>query len=326
MASQGTEGGKMKTGGSAPREKPAGNAFGAIVLSHPERVVFPADGFSKRDVACYYAAVMPWLLPHVSHRPLSIVRCPEGIDAGCFFQKHPADGFRHVHSVRLKEEGGSIQAYFHADDADGVLELVQYNALELHPWAATVQDTGHAQYIVFDLDPAPNVGWSRVAAAAIDVRELLDGLGLKSFVRTTGGKGLHVVVPLRPAAGWDQAKEFAHALALNLAASRPDEFVAVASKDRRDGKIFVDYLRNARGATSIASYSLRARAGAPVAVPLRWSELASLPGGDAFTIRNVPQRLERLRADPWAGFASLRQRLDRAGRPGGAARPRRAGS
>ena len=320
---KGTVGRKAKASGSAPLNAPPGNIFGAIVLTHPERVVFPADGFSKRDVARYYAAVMPWLLPYVSNRPLSIVRCPEGIGVECFFQKHPASGFRHVQSVRLKEESGGTQAYFHADDADGVLELVQYNALEFHPWAATVQDTEHAQYIVFDLDPAPDVAWPRVAAAAVDVRDLLDGIGLASFVRTTGGKGLHVVVPLHPAAGWEQAKEFAHALALNLAAARPDEFVAVASKDRRDGKIFVDYLRNARGATSIASYSLRARAGAPVAVPLRWNDLAKLPGGSAFTIRNVPERLDRLRADPWDGFASLRQSLDSVGQPGSAERTRR---
>jgi bifunctional non-homologous end joining protein LigD len=142
------------------------------------------------------------------------------------------------------------------------------------------------------------------------VRDLLARAGLKSFVRTTGGKGLHVVVPLRPAASWDKAKKFAHALAESFAAVRPGEFVAVANKQRRDGRIFVDYLRNTRGATSVASYSLRARPGAPVALPLRWSELKTLKGGDAFTIRNVPARLKRMRSDPWAGYESVGQDLD----------------
>ena len=158
--------------------------------------------------------------------------------------------------------------------------------------------------------PAPEIAWSRVVAAAIDVRDLLAKAGLKSFVRTTGGKGLHVVVPLRPAARWDKAKKFAHALADSFAAVRPDEFLAVASKQRRDGRIFIDYLRNTRGATSVASYSLRARPGAPVAIPLRWAELKTLKSGDAFNIRNVPARLKRMRGDPWAGYDSLRQGLD----------------
>ncbi len=179
--------------------------------------------------------------------------------------------------MRLKEESGSGK-YLYVDSAEGVLDLVQFNAIEFHPWAATADDPEHAQYVVFDLDPAPGVAWKRVAAAAVDVCDLLARVGLASFVRTTGGKGLHVVVPLRPAPEWAQAKDFAHAFAASLAASRPEEFVATAAKNKRDGKIFVDYLRNARGATSVASYSLRSRTGAPVAVPLAWSELGKIKG------------------------------------------------
>lgn len=283
---------------------------GAIKLTHPERIVFPADAISKQEVAEYYRQVMPWLLAGVKDRPLSVIRCPTGIAGECFFQKHLTSGMKHVHSVRLKEESGTFDRYVYAADAAGILELVQFNALEFHPWGATASDSGHADYLVFDLDPAPRIAWSRVVAAAIDVRDLLAKADLKSFVRTTGGKGLHVVAPLRPAASWDKAKKFAHALALSFAAVRPQEFVAVASKQRRDGRIFVDYLRNARGATSVASYSLRARPGAPVATPLRWDELRTLKSGDAFTIRNVPERLRRMRSDPWAGYDSVRQDLE----------------
>ena len=293
-----------------PRRKPGGNVFGTVTLTHPERVVFPADGITKLDVAEYYRQVMPRLLAGIRGRPLSVIRCPAGLEGECFFQKHLTSGLKRVSSVALEEESGRSGEYVYVEDADGVFELVQFNALEFHPWAATAADPMHAQYLVFDLDPAPDVAWARVAAAAIDVRDLLARVGLKSFVRTTGGKGLHVVVPLRPAPTWEKAKEFAHAIAQSFAAVRPAEFLAVASKRRRDGRIFIDYLRNTRGATSIASYSLRARPGAPVALPLRWSELKTLDSGEAFNIRNVPPRLARLRADPWAGYAALRQDLE----------------
>jgi bifunctional non-homologous end joining protein LigD len=293
-----------------PQSKRSANRFGAVTLTHPERAVFPADGITKLDVAEYYRQVLPRLLAGIKGRPLSVIRCPAGISGECFFQKHLTSGLKHVSTVPLKEESGSTGDYVYVDDADAVFELVQFNALEFHPWGATAADPEHAQYLVFDLDPAPEIAWGRVVAAAIDVRDLLGKAGLKSFVRTTGGKGLHVVVPLRPAATWDKAKKFAHALAESFAAVRPGEFLAMASKQRRDGKIFIDYLRNTRGATSVASYSLRARPGAPVAVPLRWDELKTIKSGDAFNIRNVPARLKRTRADPWAGYDTLRQDLD----------------
>jgi len=292
------------------RRKPLKDIFGAVALTHPERVVFPADGVTKLDVAEYYRQVLPRLLAGIKGRPLSVIRCPAGISGECFFQKHLTSGLKHVSTVALKEESGSTGDYVYVDDADAVFELVQFNALEFHPWGATAADPEHAQYLVFDLDPAPEIAWARVAAAAVDVRDLLAKAGLESFVRTTGGKGLHVVVPLRPAPKWDKAKKFARALAESFAAVRPGEFLAEASKQRRDGKIFIDYLRNTRGATSVASYSLRARAGAPVAVPLRWAELKTIKSGDAFNIRNVPERLRRMRADPWPGYDSLRQNLD----------------
>jgi bifunctional non-homologous end joining protein LigD len=295
------------------RRRPApGPVFGSVKLTRAERKVFP-DGKNKGDVARYYAAVMPHLLAAIANRPLSIVRCPEGISAACFFQKHLTAGFKLVRSVRLHEESGDTGDYLFAASADEVFELVQFNALEFHPWAATIDDTEHTDYLVFDLDPGPGVTWSRVVAAAELVHERCAAEGLNAFLRTSGGKGLHVVVPLRPAVAWNTAKEFAQSFARSIAESKPQEFIATASKQRRQGKIFIDYLRNTRGATSVASYSLRARPGASVATPLRWDELHLLKSPTAFSMRNVPARLRSLHADPWQGFDSVRQGIDENG-------------
>jgi bifunctional non-homologous end joining protein LigD len=283
--------------------------FGAVKLTHADRKVFP-DGRSKGDVAHYYAAVMPYLLAALANRPLSVVRCPDGISAACFFQKHMTAGLRLVHNTRLHEESGGSSNYLYVESADEVFELVQFNALEFHPWATRIDDTERTDYLVFDLDPGPGVTWSRVAAAAQLVHERCSAEGLAAFLRTSGGKGLHVVVPLRPAVPWSIAKDFAQAFAHSIAESRPHDFIATASKQRRQGKIFIDYLRNTRGATSIASYSLRARPGAPVATPLRWDELSQLKNATGFTLRNVPARLRALGADPWQNFDSIEQTLD----------------
>jgi len=190
-----------------------------------------------------------------------------------------------------------------------VLELVQFNALEFHPWGAHADDPDHADRVIFDLDPGPNVPFSEVKRAATHVRDLLQQLGLRSFLRTTGGKGLHVVVPLKPGNKWPLVKKFTKAFAESLAGADPDRYLATATLKLRPGKIFVDYLRNSRGATAVASYSLRARAGAPVAVPLAWSELSALKRGDAFDIDSTLARLKRQRKDPWAGIDTIEQDL-----------------
>ncbi len=295
---------------AATRRKSAGAKPEAIAITHPDRVVFPDDGYTKQDVADYYTSVMKWFLPGVVDRPTSVIRCPEGTAKACFFQKHMIQGLKHVGSARLKEESGAQATYIYPLDADSVIELVQFGALEFHPWGATVQQPDLADRVVFDLDPGDDVAWDRVVAAARLVRKLLAQLGLESFLRTTGGKGLHVVVPLNPACPWPQVKDFTHAFASTMAQAHPLEFIATASKSRRNGVIYVDYLRNSRGATSVASYSLRARSGAPVAVPLRWSELGKLKSGHDFDIRSTPKRLARLRSDPWAGIDEVRQGLD----------------
>jgi len=282
----------------------------SITITHPDRVVFPDDGVTKQDVADYYTGVMKWLLPGIANRPVSVIRCPEGTAKACFFQKHMIQGLKHVGSKKLKEETGAQATYIYPLDAASVIELVQFGAIEFHPWGATITQPDEADRLVFDLDPGPNVAWKRMVAAARLVRKLLSQVGLESFLRTTGGKGLHIVVPLNPGCPWPQAKDFAHAFAESLAQAHPLEFVANASKAKRGGKIYVDYLRNSRGATSVASYSLRARPGAPVAVPLRWSELGKLRSGHDFDIKSAPRRLARLRSDPWKGIDTIRQGLD----------------
>ncbi|MDO1527253.1 DNA ligase D [Fulvimonas sp. R45] len=281
----------------------------AVTITHPDRVVFPDRGITKQDVADYYAAVMDAFLPGVAGRATSVLRCPEGTAGDCFFQKHALDGLHHTDLVKLKEAGGRAAKYLCPRTPEAVLELVQFGVLEFHPWGAPADDPEHATFMVLDLDPAPGVAWARVVKAARLVRDLLGKLQLVSFLRATGGKGLHVVVPLNPPCAWGRLKPFAQGFARALAGAWPDEFLAVANKRQREGRIFVDYLRNSRGATSIASYSLRARAGAPVAVPLRWEELGRLKGSNAFDIHSARRRLARLKSDPWEGFDELRQGL-----------------
>jgi bifunctional non-homologous end joining protein LigD len=294
--------GKTKTTKSA-------DGIEAIVITHPDRVVYADEAITKQDVADYYRKVMDWFLPGVLNRPTSVIRCPEGTAKACFFQKHLIQGLHHVGTATLKEDSGTKTAYLYPDSAASIIELVQFGALEFHPWGTTVTDADRADRIVFDLDPGPNVSWDRVVAAARLVRKLLAQTGLESLVRTTGGKGLHVVVPLKPSCAWDMVRAFAEAFANSLAGAHPLDFVATASKTRRGGKIYVDYLRNGRGATSVASYSLRARPHAPVATPLRWDELGKLKSGAAFTIETLPKRLARLRSDPWKDLATIEQDL-----------------
>lgn len=291
------------------RRRSAGARPAGIEITHPDRVVFPDDGYTKQDVADYYAGVMKWFLPGVVDRPTSVIRCPEGTAKACFFQKHLIPGLKHVGSAKLKEESGAQATYIYPLNADSVIELVQFGVLEFHPWGSTIAQPDLADRVVFDLDPGDSVAWRRVVTAARMMRQLLAKLGLESFLRTTGGKGLHVVVPLNPGCAWPQVKDFAHAFAATVAQAHPLEFIATATKTQRTGKIYVDYLRNTRGATSVASYSLRARAGAPVAVPLRWSELGKLKSGHDFDLRSTLRRLSRLRSDPWGGINDIQQDL-----------------
>jgi bifunctional non-homologous end joining protein LigD len=284
-------------------------------LTHPERVVFPDVGATKGEVAQYYAAMLDWMLPEIAGRPLSLVRCPDGIAKQCFFQRHLGGGLKFVASTAIEEADGGRGEYLTVRDARGLMELVQFNVLEFHPWGARAERPDHADRIVLDFDPGPGVPWRAVVAAARRARELLAAVSLESYVRTTGGKGLHVVVPLNPPCAWTVVKPFAQGLAQSMAEMDPKRYVATAAKKLRDGRIYVDYLRNDRSASAIASFSLRARAGAPVAMPLRWEELGRVRGGTAFTLANAPRRMQRLGAHPWGDYERLRQDLRRLSQP-----------
>ncbi|WP_141456347.1 DNA ligase D [Pseudoxanthomonas sp. z9] len=302
---------------SPARRKGAGTARSAKKareapeLSSPTKVLYPDIHATKQDVADYYQRVMDFLLPEIAGRPLSIIRCPSGTEKPCFFQKHHTPGMELVSFVRLKEEAGNNADYLVVNDAAGVMELVQFNALEFHPWGAQADNPDLANRVVFDLDPGPGVAWPDVVTAARHVRKLLESVGLESFVRTSGGKGLHVVVPLKPGCDWDLVKPFAHAFAEGMAKVDPLKYVSTSSKRFRNNKIFVDYLRNGRGATSVASFSLRARPGAPVAMPLRWEELGKIKSSAAFDIASAVARISRLRKHPWAGIDRVKQDLSR---------------
>ncbi len=281
----------------------------APALSSPDKVLFPEDGITKAALADYYCKVMEWLLPEIANRPLSLVRCPGGIGAQCFFQKHATPGLELVSRVPIVESDGGHEDYLFVTDAASVMELVQFNTIEFHPWGSRVDDIEHVDRLVFDLDPDEAVVWKDVVAAARQLRDFLKQAGLQSFLRTSGGKGLHLVVPLAPAARWDAARAFAQAVAEAAREMDPLRYVATASKQKRKGKIFIDWLRNGRGATSVASFSVRSRAGAPVAMPLRWEELGRVASGHAFDIGNAPARLKRLKSHPWSGIDQVRQSL-----------------
>jgi len=291
--------------------KSAGEARTPPKLSSPTKVIFPDIKATKQDVWDYYTAVMDHLLPEVIDRPLSVIRCPSGTGKPCFFQKHHTAGLELVDSVRLKEDSGINAHYLVVRDAASLLELVQFNALEFHPWGSHAESPDRADRVVFDLDPGPEVPFSEVKKAAVDICRLLEQLELESFLRVSGGKGLHVVVPLNPGCDWDLTKRFAKGFAEALSQSEPTRFLATSTKSLRNKRIFVDYLRNGRGATAVASYSLRGRPGAPVAMPIAWSDLAKLTRADAFTMKDVPEKMKRRRKDPWADINTIQQNLAR---------------
>ncbi|WP_115560858.1 DNA ligase D [Xanthomonas arboricola] len=297
------------TASATAKKTAAALSTDGVTITHPERVVFPALGISKGEVAAYYRAVAPLVLLEVARRPLSLLRCPDGVGGDCFFQKHQGRQLgAHIEAIALKQKSGT-EEYLYIEDAAGLLELVQMNTLELHPWGSCIDDPEHPDRLVFDLDPGEQVAWSAVVAAARDIRNKLRAAGLESAVRLSGGKGLHVVVPIVPDASWEQARDFCEAFAQALATQAPERYVATMSKAKRHGVIFVDWLRNGRGNTSVCSWSLRAREKATVAVPLHWEELGKISGPDAFPIDKAVQRAKRQRVDPWAEVLAVKQRL-----------------
>lgn len=289
---------QQRSGGTVPMLK----------LTHPDRVYWPDIGLTKQALAEYYTAIWEWIAPHLLGRPLTVVRCPDGITGDCFYQKHVWAGLEKVRLHRVADPThGEV---FAIEDLEGLLALVQAGVLEIHVWGAHITDLESCDRLVFDLDPGPGVSWPTVVEAAHEVRARLGEVGLASFVKTSGGKGLHVMAPIE-AVPWQAAKAFARGIARAMASDSPARYVATMAKSRRAGRIFVDYLRNGRGATSVVAYSTRARPGAPVSAPLRWDELSAKLGADHFHVANIRRRLARLRRDPWAEVSRMTQVLPR---------------
>jgi bifunctional non-homologous end joining protein LigD len=282
-----------------------------ITITNPDKVLYPESGIRKIELVRYYETVAEHMLPFVSDRPLTLVRCPEGI-TNCFYQKHiegtVPDAIRKI-PIR---EGDEVSEYASVTSAAGLVALAQLGVLEIHAGGSRRNDLERPDRFTIDLDPDPDVPWLRVVEAVLDVRGFLGELGFDSFLKTTGGKGLHVVVAITPERGWDEVKEFTRSVAQAIASEQPNRYTLSISKEKRRGRILLDYLRNGRGATAIEAWSTRARPGAPVALPVRWEELAEGLQSDRYTLRNVPERLASLREDPWLDYEESRRRITRA--------------
>lgn len=298
--------------GVTPYEKPAKASMprlvsdrdlAAIRLTNPEREIFEGSGVTKLDIAVYYARVGDWMLPDLIGRPVSLIRCPTGAQKDCFYQRHAFAGLPEgIGTISLSEDE-ERRDFIHIETAQGFLALSQFGAIEFHPWGCRVNDPEHPDRLVIDLDPDPALDWAQVRAAAELLRDRLEALGFTPFVRTTGGKGLHLVCALAPGAtDWPTLKGFAEAFSASAARDAPAAFTSTASKERRKGKIYVDYLRNARGASAVASYSLRANPGFTVATPVTWPELRTIAGPKEFDRKSVLKRVSRLGKNPWEGL------------------------
>lgn len=281
----------------------------SVRLTNPDKTLYPEQGVTKRDLALYLASVADWMLPHVERRPLTLVRCPAGRAKKCFYQRHAGAGLggalKEIPIEGFEESG----AYLYLTEARELVGLAQMGVLEVHPWGARIDRPDRPDRVIFDLDPGEGMGFDDVIAAAHEVRDALQRIGLASFCKTTGGKGLHVVAPVERRADWGQTKRFARALAQSMAKAAPDRYLTRISIAERKGRILIDYLRNDPTSTAVAPYSPRARAGAPVAMPVDWSEVK--PGLDpaSFNVRTAAGVLRGRSADPWADMDKLRQRL-----------------
>jgi bifunctional non-homologous end joining protein LigD len=278
-----------------------------VRLSNPDKVLYPEQGITKGRLADYYVAVAERMLPHAAFRPITMVRCPMGQDTKCFYQRHAGSGV--AEQLKLVTIPGFDEPYLYIVDVGGLVAMVQMGVLEMHPWGVRVESPGCADRIVFDLDPAEGLGFGEVIAAAKEVRERLKALGLVSFVKTTGGKGLHVVVPVEATAEWREVKSFAKGVSVEMAGDSPDKYLTKISKAEREGRIFIDYLRNDPTSTAVAPYSTRSRKGAPVAMPLRWEEVKAGLDPCDYTLATVPALIAKQKSDPWDEMLEVRQTL-----------------
>ncbi|WP_417778587.1 non-homologous end-joining DNA ligase [Stutzerimonas xanthomarina] len=285
---------------------------GGIGISNPQRVIDQRSGATKLQLAKYYLSVGDWLMPHLAQRPLSIVRAPDGVDGDSFFQRH-CGRLKMPHMRVLDKSLDPEHArLIQADSITAVVEAAQMGTVEFHSWNARSDRIDRPDRIVFDLDPDPELPWSSMIDATRLTLDLLAELGLKAFLKTSGGRGMHVVVPISRRHDWECVNSFARSVTERLAAQSPDQIVAKMGPKNRVGKIFVDYLRNQRGASTVAAYSVRARPGLPVSVPISLDELEKIDGANQWTIHTLQQRLESAKSDPWAEYGSTRQGLSAA--------------
>jgi bifunctional non-homologous end joining protein LigD len=300
--------GRGKSGRSAPL-----GTGDSVKISNPERLIYPEAGIGKGELADYCRAVAPAMLPWAGHRPLTLVRCPQGRAKKCFFQKHDTGSMgEHVKHVPIREKKGETQDYLYVDDVRGILACVQMGTIEFHGWGSRADDVEHPDRLVFDLDPDEGLDFGDVRDAARRVRDLLADIGLKTFPMLTGGKGVHVVAPLDASADWDAVSSFAERFARAVSDAEPERFTANMRKVQRKGRIFLDWLRNQRGSTAVLPYSARAREGAPVAAPIAWDELDDYEGGNAFTIRELDLLFERAESNLLKGWGEAKQALPKA--------------
>lgn len=279
-------------------------------LTHPERIVYPQDGVTKLGLATYYGRIAGWMLPHVIDRPLALVRCPKGMSGRCFFQKKPMKGMPSaIECPEIAAEGRTTQNPPLIRDLEGLLALIQFGTLEIHTWGCGVDRPDRPDMITFDLDPDESISFHLVIEAAVMLRELLEDLDLKGYLKTTGGKGLHVVVPIRRRSGWEDVTTFCDAVSRRMVGQSPSRFTTSPSKSARKGKIYLDTLRNRFGATSIAPFSTRAKDHATISMPIAWEELVGLTAGNVYSISNAFHRMEHLTMDPWVDFYETNQGL-----------------
>jgi len=281
-----------------------------VAITNRDRVIYPESNITKGQLADHYALMAGIMLPWVGSRPISLVRCPQGRAKKCFFQKHDAGSFGDaVHHVGVVEKDGHEEPYLYIDDADGLLTCVQMGTIEFHGWGARIEDVEKADRLVFDLDPDEGLDFENVRAAAFQFRDILKSIGLDTFPMVTGGKGVHVIAPLTPRAEWPEVKDFAHRLAQAVAQSDPEHFTAALPKAQRKGRIFVDYLRNQRGATAVTPYSARARPTAPVAAPITWKEMGMIASPSRFHVGDAAELAERASSKALSGWGQASQAL-----------------
>lgn len=287
------------------RDVPKKNHFS---ITHPNKLLY--SHVTKQQLAEYYLQISQWMLPFIINRPLTLLRCLKGQGKDCFFQRHLKKEDLTDSLYVIETQGKTaLQSYIYIKDIEGLMKLVQMDVLEIHAWGCQIDKLESPDHLIFDLDPDEHMKWEEVIKATLELKIALEHLGLKSFAKTTGGKGLHVVVPIARNYSWQQVKNFTHQFAQSMEAKYPEKYVTTINKSKRQGKILIDYLRNNKSASAIAPYSTRAKENAPVATPLSWREVEAQIKSDAFTINNLFDRLNQLSCDPWQEYFHLQQDL-----------------